>query len=109
MLGSTYFHVAPAEKPEWVVVLDETEFAVVPFEPEAEDEPCPKSGLVRLVQSGASVPALAWAVAENLMPDWMVNRWAKELNVDTKEYATSQTMAKAVLEISLGNHPETDK
>ena len=87
----------PARELEWLVVLDESECEIIPFVPESASLPTHQTGLLQLRQVSAAVPALAWALSEATMTDFMVVAWAKVLKMPREMFSSPACLARQML------------
>ena len=100
------FLVYPRLDIAWLVVLDETQWEVLPFEPAAAASPSLEAGLLELRPTAPWVPALAWALAECALTDWMVTAWAKEHQLPPDAFQSTVAMSRAMVALIMGDHPD---
>ena len=52
------------------------------------------------------MPALAWALAECAIADWMVTAWAKEHQMPPDAFHSTVAMSRAMVALIMGDRPD---
>ena len=103
------FHIDASQPLQWLLVLDEAAFGLIPVTPCLTSWRCQEFGCVAFSQSGLPVPALAHAIAGRHLVAWMLDKFARLHGIaaqPTKNRLSGSVAAEDLLRHLLQGHQD---